>query len=223
MNKVKIFLCLVTLPIASAFGTVTLQLNFGDFYSSDGVFATPGSKAILVVDAGQNGFVGDYLTATADYSGFAGTTLAEGNLIGGSGDDEIVYAGDIVDDSGITGIADSITFNLDGGIDQGDELGLYWFPTVSTGSISGAVDEYGFFRSDSPSTVIDNSIAFVVPPDGTFSLAALTPSATSQSSLTNGDLTAIPEPSSYATIVGLLGLAYAVSRRRRRSSSLASS
>ena len=90
-------------------------------------------------------------------------------------------------------------------ISIGDEIYAAWFPTLTSSATTLSIgDTYGLTRKTN--WTIDSD-----PFSG--SLAAATGGV--------GDLTVnpIPEPSAYATILGLLGLGYAVFCRRRRSSS----
>ena len=200
------------------FASVTLQPQIGELFEVDSSAAPVGSYGIIVADKSGNGFLGDYVNGAPDFGVFAGTSLVAGALIGGAGDDEIVFSQPLSTDLGVNGLNGSVTFELDDGLDAGDSLGVYWFPEVNSTLISDSVTQYGFFRSDSVNPGSD--IAFVMPGDGdVVTLSAFSDNVNSASDITTNDFTAIPEPSAYATILGLLGFGYVVFCRRRRSSS----
>ena len=189
------------------FGTVTLDIDQSGFENGAGV-VSDGMPYAAVVDTNSDGFLeGSYLGFDLSLNGqFLQTNL-------GVSDDWFVYGGDLGSGksppttANIFGVGNgaisSLTSLEETNINEGDEFALVWFPSGSatTGSA------YGFATDTSSSTKM------LVPGSGGISSV---PDGVSTKSV---DFPAIPEPSAYATILGLLGLGYAVFCRRRRSSS----
>lgn len=214
-----LLILLSIIPVfATAAVTITIDVQMGEFSSVSGSQAPLNSYAVVVADTLNNGFVGQYTNASnASFGAFDGTSLTVGSPLGGSGDDEILGVFQMEAISGNTsqsGIFGQI------GIDTalrdattGDNLAVFWFPTVSTASITGTLTEYGYYRSDTVDFASD--IAFVVPGDPsnsnlftfTFNLDGTDPQLV--------DLTAVPEPKAFALVFGLIGLAFVFYRRRR--------
>ena len=208
---------LVGLIASVSDASVTINYDFGELRGVDGQPVPDGSAALLVVDTAGSGFLGDYTTGDADFGVFNSVTLSQGEQFGPSNEFVIILSGSITSGD----IFGGVSFDLESGVASGDEIGLYWLPSTSSGTtVSGDIASYGFYRSDTVNTASGSTIAFSVPSDGaTESLGSLDQSLESGSFTTEEDFTAIPEPSAYATILGLLGLGYAVFCRRRRSSS----
>jgi len=206
---------LLSLLLSGASASVTVQFSAGAIRGFDGNIAPIGSKGVLVANTGSDGFLGDYITSSADFNAFNGTSLTVGSVLGGSGNDEIVGVFDVTDfGDGFIGFNDEITFNL-GSVAQNQQLALYWFPTISTTSISGSLTEYGFFRSDSPDSGAD--VGFIVQADGSNDILAAVDSSFDTTSPSSLQLTsiAVPEPSSFAAIAGIMTLGFVMVRRRR--------
>jgi hypothetical protein len=119
-------------------------------------------------------------------------------------------AGTLTQDlTGITSIA------LTGGLNAGQKLAIRWFPTLTTGSSTpGAGTGYGEYT--------ENSNEFVLPGDGNSigpTFATLAFGGESSELLGRASLTiagsAIPEPATYALLVGLAALGLTGWRRRR--------
>jgi hypothetical protein len=213
-NYLALLLVVCTSPLI---GDVTLLYDFGDFFSANGSQAPVSSYAVLVADTGSDGFLGAYTSAAnANFSAFGGTSLTVGSALSGSGNDEIVGVFTMTDFGGASGFSGTLTgINVvSGSLAAGQQLAIYWFPTITTTSIAGSVSEYGFFRSDSP--VSNSDIGFIMPGDGSnVNLFALTVSATGDLAESALTAVAVPEPSTYAAIFGALALGFVAYRRRR--------
>jgi hypothetical protein len=211
--KLKILLTLPAFYCVSLVADVSLDVEMGDFFSADGTDAPIGTYAILVSDTGSDGFLGSYTSAAdADFSIFSGTSLTSGSILSGTGNDEIIGVFQMAD----LGTGGSSFFSFLTGIDisgssslsSGQNLAVYWFPTITNTSITGSVNEYGFYRSDSVDTASGSDIAFVMPTDGAYIFAEF-PDAASFTAV------AVPEPSTYAALLGALALGFVAYRRRR--------
>ena len=97
-----------------------------------------------------------------------------------------------------SGYMNDIVVSTTGVLSSGQDYGIIWFASESA---SGG-DAFGFINP-----------GLQLPSDGS------TVNISSSVSSAGADFNVIPEPSAYATILGLLGLGYAVFCRRRRSSS----
>jgi len=209
LSATAAFLLLAQYSLAS----VTIQFSARSIRQADGSIASIGSKGILVADTGSDGFIGDYINSSINLSGFNNTNLSVGQTIGGASNDEIVGIFDLTDfGGGGGGFNDEINFDL-GSVAVGQELALYWFPTVSTNLISGSLSQYGFFRSDDPDTGAD--IGFFVQGDGSNNILAAIDSTFDSTPPSPTQLTAVPEPSAYAALAGFCVLGWGMLRRRR--------
>lgn len=215
----KILLLISSCAVGSFAGaTVSLTYSFGGLLAANSSPIALNSVGIVVADSTGNGFIGDYVSASADFNAFAGTSLSYGSAIGGSGDDIIVGVLSAIDLGGINGFNDSQTITLSGDLGANDNLALYWFPTVSSASIAGSVSEYGFFRTSNAADLVSSGsdIAFIMPSDGANSTLAVYSSSVgggvADSALT---AVAVPEPSTYAMLFGALALGFVAYRRRR--------
>jgi len=116
---------------------------------------------------------------------------------------------------GIRGFSNTFDITYSGNLGAGDQLALYWFPGL-TGSTVGASQSYGFYRTSVIDTGSGGDMAFVLPTDGfPYTLAAI--NVDNAGIATNAEFTAIPvvpEPSTYAAIMGIAALVV-VARRRK--------
>ena len=147
----------------------------------------------------------------------SGASLTVGNFIDGN-DDQILYKMDLSLNAtpGAFGAAPSIINTNFSNLDGGDQLILYWFPTLSMNSttIPNTATSYGAFRT---TTTQDGGQSWVMP-GATASGYPLYFRTTDAAIYTGGThqplesranlLTVVPEPSTYAFVLaaGLGGL-----------------
>lgn len=186
--------------------TVTLDFSAGRLFDSSGTLLPNGTLAILVADTLQNGFgtlqagtlnVGDYLNG--DNQILARGTINNGffglGTAGGSSDELTLQAGSFPQ------------------LSTNDPLAVIWFNGLTAGSFSvSAGTAYGTFTGSS----------WLVPAEGStesfqFFTASRGGSYDDILGRANLFVTAIPEPSTYATLAGALALALACYRRRNLS------
>lgn len=185
-----------TLLIGKLFGvSVSLTGSATDLQDAVGDPAQNGTLAFLVVDTDDSAGI-DFVEGSFS----SGSLMSSSNAF-------LVSQGAATFDS----FAGSTTFSFSDEtadspeISVGDEIYAAWFPTLTSSATTLSVgDAYGISRTTG--WTIDSD-----PFSGT--LAETTGGAA------NLSVNAIPEPSAYATILGLLGFGYAVFCRRRRSSS----
>jgi len=217
MLKSLDFLLVLTLAPVVALGSVTLQFEAGVLRDSLGDPLAVDTKAILVSDTSGGGFAGDYLTGLADFGAFDGTSLTIGSQIGSTSTNIILQVFSVFDltGDGDFGIGATFTFEVDGSpFSTGDSLGLYWFPHITGGTISGNLAEYGFYRTDSVDTASGSSIAFQIPADASVeSIGVIDDNLGGGASVS--DLTAIPEPRLFGVLAGILALGIAFVRLKR--------
>lgn len=217
MKSIRLCLISVIAVAASVEGTVTLTYQFSGLLTSSSASVPIGSVGVIVADTSGDGFLADYITGSASFSDFAGTSLTIGSNLGSSSDDTIISVFTAIDlGGGFTGFNDQETITLSGSLGTGDNLALYWFPDVSVNSIAGAVSQYGFFRTDSISSGSGSQMAFVMPADGV-NLTLASASVSIGGDIPDSALTAVavPEPSTYAAILGALALGFVAYRRRK--------
>ncbi len=124
--------------------TITLNTDAGDLRTFGGSALMPSSGQIFLVASTTDGL-------------FGGPTAA--SFV--SGDDVILFRGDCGD---VGYFQAAILFSLSGALDAGDPLQLYWFPTLTSSSLSpGEGTTYGSYRD---AVGIDGSIPWAVPSDG---------------------------------------------------------
>ncbi len=200
----------LTLGASSALATVNLSLYGGNLRDGSGTTLSDGSLLVLVASTTDSIFS----------SPLPDTVLSIDSLFGGTGDDQIVGLFSVSEaNSGLAGgYGSQLIINYSGNLNAGDQLQLYWFPTLTTSSTSlGSYTPYGAYRTDSIASGSD--IAWTLPSDGsTVTLNFFTASSgigTESDAFGNATLSTIPEP---ATTVALLGGAAAlfVAHRRRQ-------
>jgi hypothetical protein len=204
-------LCLIGLVCVSARAdTLTVNLAAGRLYNSSGVMLNTGGLVLLVGDTAQNGF----------NSFAAGSSLTFGSFL--NDDDQILGltailpggAGSALGSFADIPIADAEFSQLT----AGDRLGLVWFSSVSSGTSALLGGEtYGLFSSFLPA--VDGPDAWVVPAIGAtidIQFRTLLAGGTHAETEAYANMTAIPEPSTYAAILGAGVLGFAIYRRKRR-------
>lgn len=217
-NRILLGIIALCTSATTTLASVTISFTAVELKSFDNSPAPLGSKAILVVDVDGSGFVGDYINSSADFGAFDGLSLTIGSTIGAS-TNQLLYVFDVIDfdDGGPFGVNDEFEFDLVGGISTNDEIALYWFPEISSTTITGSLFQYGFFRSDTFDVNMGATSAFFIPADGNLDSIAVASidigGSTPTSALT---AMAIPEPSTYAALFGGAAVVLIWMRRRRR-------
>jgi hypothetical protein len=218
MKKISLALACIGLVSTSAQASVTITLEGGVLRTSTGTVAGDGGLILLVASTNPD-------PVNAPSAGFSSTL--DGNLSTSVGtfltaDDQIIASFSIssVAANGVQGgYAYTLSnFNYSGGLTSGDQLQLYWFPTLTTSSTTfGVGTSYGAYRTDSQLNGSD--AGWFLPSDGTtMALNFFTTSGSGSvaDSFGNASLTTVPEP---ATTVALLGGAaglFVMYRRRQR-------
>ncbi len=202
--KLKGILAIVTLVVSSlaASASVTINLGGAELFQTDGSTPIPtGSLIQLVASTTDNTF----------------TSPSPASFTGGSADDIVLASFGSNDPAGPGSFLNSITFDLSGNLNAGDQLLLRWWPTLTTASSSpGFSTPFGQFRTDAVGSGSD--IAWVVPTDGStvqlnfFDQAFGGTELNSAGTASLMTAAAIPEPSSLA----LLGFGMLLVLTRRR-------
>jgi len=214
--KIKIILLSLFAVISVGHASITVQFQGGNFSDKLGAALLDGALGAVVADTTGAGFSG----LTDGSLDLVGSTLSVGQTLGSSNVSilGLVAASDI--GTGAGGFADTFSVTYTGGLAQGDNLGFYWFPTLTSvgGSVGNSVD-YGFYRSDTVDVNAGADIAFVAPVDGfSYSLftfdSSIDGSAPNASAFQAAYTTAVPEPYSFALLAGCFGLAWVMVRRR---------
>jgi hypothetical protein len=204
MKKTSIIvLCLAAAVAASA--NVTINLGSGFLYGADGSTLFP-----------DNGLL--QLVASSTDTTFNSVTA--GSFTSG---DDVVLASFAFDHSTTSTPGFSIA-SLDlaytAPVGQGDAIALRWFPTLTLASpapLAGTI--YGQFRTDA--ILSGSDIAWVLPSDGAivtlnFGTIALGGESPDNLAVANLVVTAVPEPATYAAILGFVTLGLVGYRRFRR-------
>lgn len=201
LNLMLATLALLVVPKARA--SVTITFDAGALFNGAGSALADGSLFMLVADTSRNGF-GALNAGSLSTTGFI------------NADDQILGRG-FVESSFGTGATASIA--LQSGayaqLDAGDPLAMLWFPGLNSSAfsiLSGA--SYGLFTTTTPAS----GPAWVIPIDGTVNIQAMNLVNDTGAMSGRALLTAIPEPSTYAAILGACALGLAGWRRRRVSS-----
>lgn len=207
MNKKLIALVSTSFLSLAAQASVSISLDLGTLYGS--------SISTIFPDGGLI-----QLVASTQDSDFAAPAV--GAFV--NGDDVILASFGL--DSSLTGIPGTTSvvisdINYVGALGAGDALMLRWFPTLTAGSTTSSLTAgtiFGQFTSSSP---VDVSAAWFLPSDGAaLGLQFLTTStgvgswADSQYALATN--TVVPEPSTYAAVLGSLVLGVVGYRRFRK-------
>lgn len=181
---------------------VTLSLTIGELDKFDGTPLSENSLLQLIISTTDSSFAAPLPGAFV------------------SGDDFIVKSFGL--DSSTTGVAGAfstvISFDLGvNNITAGDQILLRWYDAPASSVTATAGMRYGQIRFDNATA--DGSAAWTVPSDGgTIDLVFLSAKAGGSSSDTLGVASSvvIPEPSTYAAILGGLTLGVVALRRRAK-------
>mgnify|MGYP000991005489 CR=1 FL=1 len=207
--KTSLLVKIAALALTANVACATVSITFsnggtGDVISGFGNAAgtpTAGMSYGLVVDTGNDGFgAGTWGALNPSASGFlnaAGSATDDfftlGTSTGGPGFNTVdvgpPFGVIIIDMLGIDVLTNSL---------EGHQYGIMWF---ETGAATG--DSYGFLATG---ITIANDGATI---DDSAALSALSPGAASF------QIAAVPEPSAFAAIAGMLTLGFVMVRRRR--------
>lgn len=146
---VRLLFAILLLGSATAYGTVTIQVQAGELQDASGN-PMPTSGLVLLVASTEN----DVFEAPT-----ANRFTPQ--------DDQVVFRGNL-DSTGVPGnLAITIpALDLGNGWSSGDRLALFWFPTLQTGAASpGAGTPYGIY-APAPGEQLDGGQDWVTPGDG---------------------------------------------------------
>ena len=186
---------------ASSYATVTIDFNIGAMTLADGTTPIPEGSLIQLIAAPTSG-------------GLTGPTAA--SFISGS---EILLISGVVDGSSFLGLGTGTTDFAPGPltITAGYALMIQWFPTLTSGaSTPGNSTPYGLYGAL-------NDASWVAPANGstltfsflTTSITGSVPDSAGASNLTTAAAAPIPEPATYAAIMGAMVVGFATWRRRQ--------
>lgn len=202
---------LVLLASAAKAQTFSIDFQAGVLTDRFGDPLSDGRLVLLVADTGNDGF-GPLLS---------GRALHTGSFL--NSDDQILFGTSIDSDSfgagSIVGSATGLKFSDFPSLTVGRSLALIWFSSATSESLSGG-EEYGLFTGGL-TPLAGNPWA--VPAQGALIELSFLTDAVDEgvySSLlgqTSHTVSAIPEPSTYAVLLGLAVLGFAAYRRRSRS------
>lgn len=204
-----VLLTACAIPLATH-ASVTFNINYAEYLKDAGGTPIPENTGLILLVAGTDGDI-DMPTPSSFFPG--------GNLELGRWD--ITDAGPSED---FPGFVSEVTQQIDltGGLDPGDPVGLFWFPTLSlTATEPGNNTPYGFYTD--PDGGLDGSGPWTVPLDGAQRTLAFRTSDSpfGGSSLPSegiaSNLTAVPEPQTYAMMAAASLAGFAAVRRYRKS------
>ncbi|AHF94350.1 hypothetical protein OPIT5_13015 [Opitutaceae bacterium TAV5] len=214
LNKTTKLFLIICASAGMSLANIAIDFQIETFDASGAPVAL-GVIGVLVVDTTGAGFAQDEALVGSTFS--TGSTFGADNVY-------ILNTYTAVDLGGVNGFGGTLsTYSYSDipGLNVGDLLAFYWFPTVTdAGSIVTSGLNYGFFRSDA---IVDNSMmAWVAPADtgGLYSLYAFSiptggssPVEQLSATLTTGN---IPEPVTYAALFGACAICLAFWRRRHK-------
>jgi len=191
--------------------SVTISMGAGTLYNDTGTMLTSGRLVLLVADTNQNGFG----------ALFTGSHLTAGSFL--NGDDQILGRAFTEADGGAAAqfnlipLASNPTPGLFTQLTTGDHLAIIWFSLLGEDATQLAyMDSYGLFSSSS--LTLDGD-PWQIPSGGsTISINFLTQDALGThpetDAFANLTVSAVPEPATYAALLGLTVLGLAAWRRR---------
>lgn len=176
MNPKILFLFLSSILYYSfAHSSVTISLELGRLTSSESVTLPGGTLWALIGENSSGGLPGGLQVDGSLYSNsntslilndFAGATINKGNIVGGG----VILATGPTSNSVPGDINSNLDFNIAdyaSGVNEGDVMGIYWFPGLTTSSNqlpTNSFDIGGFHRTNENS-VSGGNAGLVVPPD----------------------------------------------------------
>ena len=174
--------------------TITIDFTVGVLTNSTGSAAVADGSLFQVIASNDSVF----------------TAPTTDSFIGG--DDVIAWSGAFDSSTiGLAGAMSVVLSNISASTYSGDRLLVRWFPTLNSSALSPGVASYGEYG-------FPNDASWFAPAaGGTQSYSMVTVSAGGALSDTLGQAvyaTAVPEPSTYALIAGLLSLGAIFWRRR---------
>lgn len=205
MKKILVLTLLTGLTTLSSQAAVTITFGVQVVYNADGSQLIPENSLVLYGVSTTDGSFGDP-TPTAFFSG----------------DDAEIHRGGAAP-AGEYGYILNIELSSIPNWTTGDPLQIYWFPTLTTAATApGYGTPYGSFRTDALQDNDGCTISWVTPSDGGVgdTLNFLTGVNSSYNPASAGYATgltaAVPEPSTYAMVFGVICLAGAIIRRKIR-------
>ncbi len=212
MKKFLIAAAMLCIALASLRADVTIKFSGDSLLDNHGQPLANGSLVILLADVGTSS------TSPTSFETLVPGTLGIGDYLNGGRYQVLgrTYVDELSFEGQFAGIADSLSLGSGNfpHLNTGDQLAVAWFPTLIGSEHFGVPDyellvgySYGLYT-------LANDPFWQVPADGTI-LAdnyAIVPGGTAASYT----VSAIPEPSTYAALLGLAVLGFAVHRRHHR-------
>ncbi len=195
---------------APSFAAVGVGLTGGYFYNSSGTLLTSGTLVLVAS------------TTDSSFSQFiAGNTLTENSFI--ASDDLILKSFTIGAGSSVSD-AFSLTLGNFSNLSTGDNLGLYWFPSLTAGATIANGSSYGFYTNQA--STLDSDAWTMVSDGSSITLQFVTNAAGGTSGIPEtagyANLTAVPEPATTAALLGGAAGLFVMYRRRQRKAAPAS-
>ncbi len=205
--------------VTPARATITMSVDAEEILQG-GLGSNPAAAGSLVL------FVAD--TTGAGFNALQNGPITVGSMIDHAGNDLVVAQFSISAGTFLTNnqpfLAGSLNnISLTGGWHTGQPLAIYWIPTLTTANSNvGTGVAYGKYTDP---TGLDSSIPWVTPSDpgtynpmlfstdGFFGTGTNAPASTGYSSLST--VAVVPEPSTFAFLGGVVGLAVSVLYRRK--------